>query len=81
MEQEAGNIIDEIFKKNIEELNAAKKKYEPLVKNSTDMEFAALWNVVLEERTRRMTRLMLENPLILRAEMERIAQEARDGDN
>lgn len=66
------NIIDDIFEKSINEMNTAKAKYEPLVQHLTDMEFAALYTVIMDERTIRMARLMMENPAILQQQLEKL---------
>lgn len=65
-------LSDPIFDNIRKDFEEAEKKYNPLVRHIKDIEFAALYKVVVEERTRRMARLMIENPAILKMEAERL---------
>jgi hypothetical protein len=69
------NLIEELMQDSVGQLLKATAKYGPLVEKLTDMEFAGLFQVIQEERSRRITRLMIENPFLRRAALEQIARE------
>lgn len=73
--QEAQTIIDSMIGEQHEKVTAAIEKYAPIVARLHDLEFAGLYSVVLDERTRRMARLMAANPMIMKMAIERFARE------
>lgn len=58
------NLIEELMEETVGKYEKARAKYEPLVKNLTDMDFVGLYRVVMEERTRRMAILIATNPAV-----------------
>lgn len=75
------NLVDKIVLENLTLLRKAKEKYTPLVQNLTDMDFAGLFQVVMDERKKRMVRLMMENPAILRSAIDDLNQRIKDEGN
>lgn len=80
-EQKAENIVDSMFQNILDETNAAIKKYTPLVKSLTDLDFAGLYKVVMDERQVRMVRLMIENPLVRQQAIEDLKHSIHDQEN
>lgn len=50
-------VLDDLLEPIAAQHAAARKKYRPLVRGLKDVEFAGLWEVVVEERQVRLERL------------------------
>lgn len=87
-EKRANGFLNDLFQEHLDTLTKAKNKYRPLVHSLTDMEFAGLFQIVMEERETRMAKLMLTNPGFRMAaahhaqqEIDKINQQIKDGEN
>lgn len=72
--QRPKTIIEEIAEQSFEQLKSAKTKYGPLIEKLSDMEFAGLFQVVMAERDKRITHLMLTNPAVRQAAIDDIVK-------
>lgn len=58
------NFIEELMDETAGKYLSARTKYQPLVRKLTDMEFAGLFRVVMEERESRLLTLMVTHPFL-----------------
>lgn len=70
--------ITDIVSKMAKDVEEAKAKYDPMVKNLTDASFIAIFQSVMEERDRRMQRLILENPVVRQIAMMKLAEQMKE---
>lgn len=73
--------VENLFDPIRNEFNEATRKYLPVVSRLTDVSFAALYRIVMAEKTRRMVRLYATVPGLAEHAMQEIAQRAQDGNN
>jgi hypothetical protein len=72
------NFIESQAKEFLSRVNAEKAKYEAIVPRLTDEAFAALFSVVMEEREKRVMRLIIENPLVRQQAISDLARKMQD---
>lgn len=78
------DILGQISAETREEFEKNAEKFRTTVPRLTDIAFAALFTIVMEERVKRVERLIAENPIVRRMAMEdlvRAAQRRADGSN
>jgi hypothetical protein len=70
------NPIDKMMLEHLAEFNKARDRYTPVVTNLNDIEFSALYDVVLANRNERIARLMVENPTFRKLVIDDLVEEA-----
>lgn len=72
-------LIEEIMDENVGKLQKAQAKYGPLVSKLTDMDFAGLYRVVMEERDKRMGILIATNPFVRQLAIDDLRKKYGEG--
>jgi hypothetical protein len=62
--QKAQEKVDSLFREVEDKFQTAYNKLDPVVRKMPDVDFAAMYKIVMEERERRLIRLVKENPFL-----------------
>lgn len=81
LNQRINDNLNGLIQPIVDEFLSARTKYEPLVKNLSDVDFAGLFKVVMEERTRRITQLIMTNPLVRDQAIRDLKNQIHDQEN